>query len=108
MKDGSQAEFYGTQNLIKESICQNYLKQKMIMIQKNRESCQAMLEINQSLKVLKEENQRVIEEARQKHIEELEGLETTKANEIAALVEQHQRERNEIQRSKDAEIEQLR
>lgn len=41
-------------------------------------------------------------------MEELEGLETAKANEIAALVEQHQRERNEIQRSKDAEIEQLR
>ena len=56
MKDENQAEFYGMQNLIKENICQNYLKQKMIMIQKNRESCQAMLEINQSLKVLKEEN----------------------------------------------------
>lgn len=68
----------------------------MILIQKNRESCQAMLEINQSLKVLKEENQRVIEEARQKHMEELEELERDKSSEIASLLDHHNRERMDL------------
>lgn len=55
-----------------------------------------MLEINQSLKVLKEENQRVIEEARQKHMEELEELERDKSSEIASLLDHHNRERMDL------------
>ena len=51
------------------------LKQKMILIQKSRDGCQAMLEINESLKMLKEENNRVIDEVKSRNQRELDSAE---------------------------------
>lgn len=50
----------------------------------------------------------MMEEAQQKHLGELEELERAKSDEIASLLDQHDRERIELQRIKDSEIEQLR
>ena len=41
-----------------------------------------MLEINENLKLLKEENQKVIEDIHQKHLQEVESLEAARAQEI--------------------------
>ena len=55
-----------------------------------------MLEINESLKLLKDENQRVLEEMRSKHQVELQALETAKTEEINLLTESHSIEMTEI------------
>ena len=73
-----RAECHYWQFIINQRILQIYLKQKMILIQKSRDSCQAMLEINESLKMLKDENARVIEEVKQKHQDELNAAEQSK------------------------------
>jgi cell shape-determining protein MreC len=49
-----------------------------------------------------------MDEAQQKHLGELEELERAKSDEITSLLDQHDRERIELQRIKDSEIEQLR
>ena len=61
----------------------------MILVQKSRDNCQAMLEINENLKLLKEENQKVIEDIRLKHMQEVESLEAARNQAIANLAEQH-------------------
>ena len=50
----------------------------MTLVQKCRDNCQAMLEINDNLKLLKDENQKVIEDFRVKHMQEVEELESAR------------------------------
>lgn len=57
----------------------------MILIQKSRDGCQAMLEINESLKMLKEENTRVMEDFKKKHQDELDAAQQAKQDEINTL-----------------------
>lgn len=53
---------------------QRYLRQKMILIQKNRENVQSMFEINQSLKMLKAEHDNVIEQMKLSQMQELDEI----------------------------------
>jgi hypothetical protein len=56
VKEVHRAEYHFVSSTIYFNMLQMYLKQKMILIQKSRDGVQAMLEINESLKLLKEEN----------------------------------------------------
>lgn len=55
-------------------MAQRYLRQKMILMQKNRESVQAMFEINQALRMLKAEHDNVVIEIKNGHQQEIDEL----------------------------------
>ncbi len=79
----------------------------MVLIQKNRDNCQAMLEINESLKMLKEENQRVIEDLRLKHSEEIDQLQAQKAHDISEILAKHEDEKADLRQALDLKTEQF-
>jgi hypothetical protein len=59
--DSAQQSYQHRQRLeIHGRMSQRYLRQKMILVQKNRENVQSMSEINQSLKLLQAEHANVI------------------------------------------------
>ena len=57
-----------------EAMSQRLIKQKMILLQKNRDNIQAMYQINSSLKMLKSEHLRVVDDLSQRHSQEVAEL----------------------------------
>lgn len=68
------SEFHHTQTEQFQQLLQTYSQQKTFLIQKNRDNLQNMQEIYENLKVLKEENVKVIQDLKSKHQEELDAL----------------------------------
>lgn len=95
MSAAGRAQYLQTEKQIRSQVGEIFLKQKVVLLQKRRESCQAMLEINENLKLLKDEHQRVIHDIKATHLSEVNDLRTQKHEIVEQLKNAHQEQLNE-------------
>lgn len=74
MKPAERAQYLHTDKLISSQVAELYMRQKVVLMQKHRDNMKAMLEINDILKSLKEDHQRVVHELRTSHLSETKEL----------------------------------
>ena len=90
MSAEGRAQYLQTEKLIRSQVGEIYLRQKVVLQQRRRESRQAMLEINENLKLLKDEHQRVIHDIKAAHLSELNDLRAQKHEVVEQLKNAHQ------------------
>lgn len=90
MNAEERSQYLQTEKVIRSLVAETYLRQKVVLLHKRRESCQAMLEINDNLKLLKADHQRVVHEIKASHAAELSDLRTSKDDVIEQLKAAHE------------------
>ena len=102
-----QSSLHFVQAQVYEAMCQHYAKQKMLMVQKSRDNCQSMLEINENLKMLKVENDNAVQQMTNTNKEEVENLVNLHQQQLEDIAKNHQMQIDEIRENHQEEKNQL-
>ena len=102
-----QSSLHFVQAQVYEVMCQHYAKQKMLMVQKSRDNCQSMLEINENLKMLKVENDNAVQQMTNTNKEEVENLVSLHQQQLEDMAKTHQLQNEETRERHQEEKQQL-